>query len=653
MTQGPTPPQNPSWVDLTRTADFELGAATVRPSLCEVTTGDRRVRLQPRIMQVLVALARADGEAVTRDALVESCWGGLSIGEDAINRCIGRLRRLSETDIPGAFSIETLARIGYRLTRAVAQEDDAGDEPAALAAPRRTRAWPFAAAAGLILMAAAAAWLALGRPGPIPQAERIAILPFETSGSDPLPKAFAEELVDGVSNALVKSDLKVMSSDAGARLSGSARGDAAAKLGASYLLDGRVQGDAQALRLNVHLDDLRQRAVLWSATFTRPASQAQAMQEEVAIKIADVLHCALDRSNFPNGQSDNETLGIYLRACDLMHDMDAQDQVRDLLRKVVARQPRFARAWSSLAVASEMAADNLPPDQAAQARRDARAAAKRALELDPKDGYAFMALGDLSPRRAHWAETNAFYLRGLSLEPDNAALNEREAGFLADVGRVDEATTFAQRAYALDPLSPVMANTLANQLSHDGRIEEARATIDRAARLWPDDHDVWSTRMAVEAREGDPDRALALINDSASRPAEWEPDRLAPWRNLALARKSRSSALIDALVRDEFAKLAAGKTNVPRAILMLNNVGRPDQAYAVAAMATDSDPVDPETLFRPFADGMRRDPRFMPLAAKLGLVDYWRRTGKWPDFCAAPDLPYDCKAIAAKLAPKR
>ncbi len=198
-----------------------------------------------------------------------------------------------------------------------------------------------------------------------------------------------------------------------------------------------------------------------------------------------------------------------------------------------------------------------------------------------------------------------------------------------------------------------MANTLANQLSHDGRIEEARATIDRAARLWPDDHDVWSTRMAVEAREGDPDRALALINDSASRPAEWEPDRLAPWRNLALARKSRSSALIDALVRDEFAKLAAGKTNVPRAILMLNNVGRPDQAYAVAAMATDSDPVDPETLFRPFADGMRRDPRFMPLAAKLGLVDYWRRTGKWPDFCAAPDLPYDCKAIAAKLAPKR
>jgi hypothetical protein len=48
---------------------------------------------------------------------------------------------------------------------------------------------------------------------------------------------------------------------------------------------------------------------------------------------------------------------------------------------------------------------------------------------------------------------------------------------------------------------------------------------------------------------------------------------------------------------------------------------------------------------------MRRDPRFMPLMAKVGLVDFWRKTGKWPDFCEAADRPYDCRAVAAKLAP--
>ena len=62
-------------------------------------------------------------------------------------------------------------------------------------------------------------------------------------------------------------------------------------------------------------------------------------------------------------------------------------------------------------------------------------------------------------------------------------------------------------------------------------------------------------------------------------------------------------------------------------------------------------PLDPETLFRPVAASMRSDPRFMPLMAKVGLLDFWRKTGKWPDFCQAADRPYDCRAVAAKLAP--
>jgi hypothetical protein len=57
-----------------------------------------------------------------------------------------------------------------------------------------------------------------------------------------------------------------------------------------------------------------------------------------------------------------------------------------------------------------------------------------------------------------------------------------------------------------------------------------------------------------------------------------------------------------------------------------------------------------EGLFTPSAAPLRRDRRFMALANRLGLVDYWRASGHWPDFCAEPGLPYDCKAEAAKLA---
>jgi DNA-binding winged helix-turn-helix (wHTH) protein len=106
-------------IRLAREPDFRLGAMRIRPSLCEVLIGGGRQRLQPRVMQVLVALARMEDRVVSRDALIDSCWDGRIVGEDAINRCIGRLRRLAQT-FEGGFSIETVARVGYRLNAAEA-----------------------------------------------------------------------------------------------------------------------------------------------------------------------------------------------------------------------------------------------------------------------------------------------------------------------------------------------------------------------------------------------------------------------------------------------------------------------------------------------------------------------------------------------------
>src|SRR5690349_11749251 len=102
-------------VDLAQEPDFRLGSLQVRPSLREVVPGacEREV-LEPRVMQVLVALARRPDQVVSRDQLIDACWAGRVVGEDAINRCIGRVRRLAETH--GGFAVETIARVGYRLT---------------------------------------------------------------------------------------------------------------------------------------------------------------------------------------------------------------------------------------------------------------------------------------------------------------------------------------------------------------------------------------------------------------------------------------------------------------------------------------------------------------------------------------------------------
>src|SRR6185295_16162779 len=87
-------------IDLGREQDFALGPARIRPSTCEVDVGGRREILQPRAMQVLVVLARAKGSVVSRDQLIQLCWEGRVIGEDAINRAIAKVRAAAELTDP-------------------------------------------------------------------------------------------------------------------------------------------------------------------------------------------------------------------------------------------------------------------------------------------------------------------------------------------------------------------------------------------------------------------------------------------------------------------------------------------------------------------------------------------------------------------------
>lgn len=109
-----SPPPDPG-TPLSRQPERTLGAMRVRPSLCEVEFDGATEHLEPRVMQVLVALARAEGAVLSRDDLIAQCWDGRIVGEDAINRVISRIRRLSAGGARG-FAVETFPRVGYRLT---------------------------------------------------------------------------------------------------------------------------------------------------------------------------------------------------------------------------------------------------------------------------------------------------------------------------------------------------------------------------------------------------------------------------------------------------------------------------------------------------------------------------------------------------------
>ena len=144
-----------STVPLARRADVKLGSALIRPSTRTIEGPDGTAIAEPRVMQVLMALFDAGGTVLSREDLLQICWGARIVGDDAINRAIAEARRISLTTGAG-YVIETIPRVGYRLQAAAVQPtESADDDTAGLGAPRSRRKVLTIAVAGAAAVGAA------------------------------------------------------------------------------------------------------------------------------------------------------------------------------------------------------------------------------------------------------------------------------------------------------------------------------------------------------------------------------------------------------------------------------------------------------------------------------------------------------------------
>jgi tetratricopeptide (TPR) repeat protein len=414
------------------------------------------------------------------------------------------------------------------------------------------------------------------------------------------------------------------------------------------------------LQVDVSLVDAKTSVTLWSNEYRRSVDEGEQMQEQLATHVADVLRCALVSRRPRAGDIDPDTLGIFLRACDRMQRYDQGPEVLlEAARQVTERAPRFSRGWSMLAMASAVAALRAQPDRVEELRQNARIAADRAKALDRRNAESDLALSlILSPY--DWSARQALIARALENEPNSADANVFQGNLLAETGRVRDSLTFYRRAVALDPLSPVAWAAMLPALGQLGEFTEARALRDRMHRTWPDSPSVWYNRLNNSTFGRDPNAALAVLDTVDSSPIRMEQPVRSAWRAYLVAMRDNDAAGMRAGAR-RLAELArSGAFDMPRSISAASLAGDVDAGFALAeeyfggvqssgfGRAPISGGHRSFLFLRPGA-AMRRDVRFMALADRLGLVDYWTQTERWPDFCAEPDLPYDCRAEAARL----
>lgn len=143
----------PGKVELAHEPPFRLGILDVEPATRQLKSAELSETIEPRVMQVLVALFRA-GAIVTRDELTLRCWDGRVVGDDAINRVLSRIRHIAADIGQGSFSVETITKVGYRLNLAA----DAGVPGQQLETSRRTLVGSIVGAGAVAAIGGTLAW---------------------------------------------------------------------------------------------------------------------------------------------------------------------------------------------------------------------------------------------------------------------------------------------------------------------------------------------------------------------------------------------------------------------------------------------------------------------------------------------------------------
>jgi TolB-like protein len=475
----------------------------------------------------------------------------------------------------------------------------------------------------------------------------LAVLAFDNLSSDPEMQFFS----DGVSEEIIQrlsrgAKLKVIGRTSSFQFRGERKAQAAQQLNCSHVLDGSIRRAEARVRISAHLVEASSRTTLWSDRYERGLEDIFALQDEISEQIA----AALDRafSSFSTESVPPDVYDQYLRASPKSYAPDELRSHVGSLEEVTRRAPAFAEAWGRLAYLRAFLHFYQPYAERAATAALVTSEAVRALEIDPQNADALSGQLFVIPAFGHFLEAEPI-LEDLRRVPGSGDGKRYIGWYLRTTGRVREGLEEMERAYRLDALNPASANQLALARMAAGRLDEAAPVYEDLVERVPDMSFPVSSLLRVYAFQQNwaaVDRMLALAAKRQLR--EFE-------EGLPFIRAKR-----DPTSENIGAWLSALEAHVQRTgfvdvarLVYAAHLGLVEEAYKAAESArlgpvgTSDDIMGPDgyrtsLLFQAHMPELRNDPRFPRLCARLGLVEFWTATGKWPD--CTDEVPYDFKA---------
>jgi TolB-like protein len=481
----------------------------------------------------------------------------------------------------------------------------------------------------------------------------LAVLPFDNLSDDRELQFFS----DGVSEEIIQrlsrgAGLKVIGRTSSFQFRGpdKAARKVASELKCSHILDGSIRRAGGRVRTTAHLVEAASQTTLWSDRYDGSLDDVFAVQDEISEQIATALHQTF--TSFSTKAIDPAVYDLYLRASPKSYAPDELRTNLGLLEVATQRAPNFAEAWGRLAFVRSWLRVYQPfADRAASADL-VRREAERALSLDPQNADALVARYFVVAPFGRFVEADAIIERIRLLSGSSDAL--MYVGWHSRaIGRVRDGAEETQRAHRLDALNPMLANLTALAIMSTGRVQDSVPLLEELMVRVPDMSFPVANVMRAYAFLNDWTAIDRLLDPSMKRPLREFQDGLAFIRTKRHPTPENIGGMRSAL-EDHFNK--TGCIDVSR-LVYASHLGLVEDAYRTVERAclgpkgTASDMMGPDGYRTGllFWDGMpeiRKDPRFVTLCARLGLVEFWLATGKWPD--CVDQVPYDFKTECEK-----
>ena len=323
----------------------------------------------------------------------------------------------------------------------------------------------------------------------ISQEKSIAVLPFKDLSAGPERDYLGEGIAEEILTALSKVDnLRVAArrssfwfKDRDAELS-----EVASKLNVEHVVEGSIRRDGNRIRVTAELTECCQGFTLWSETFEREFQGIFALQDEITCAIVDALKLKLELAPATARAPSMEAYDLYLRGL-FLSDKSNEEALRrslEFFERALDKDPRFARAWTSIAKSWLWLADAYV--EPLEAYSKVREAAVNAINIDDSEAEAHVYLAE-TKRILDWdlRGAEAEYVRAFEIDSNSTTSNYFIAAFYAAIGEREKALTYLRRTAKIDPTSLWVSNFACEIYRYFGLTDEAMAAGERSLQLDP------------------------------------------------------------------------------------------------------------------------------------------------------------------------